>query len=238
MFTAKCSYVLKLLPIEEFRISVTDLAASIRVHKNESRILFNMWEDLDAYLGLDRYSSEHWVGSHPSLIACDVSKQRRINWWKKRKHENKISDAHSFGLAPKESEQGLMLEFYKNFTKERGTMTGLESYPECARYAESYRLREYYLLAGNLHKWINLYNATPQDSSWIWSFFPDGEVFKQAIEDYGMEVVENYLDHFTNLKEQPGFSDRCNSRKRHRRGRSQQILSPLTDEEIQEIWMK
>jgi hypothetical protein len=237
MFSAKCSYVKNLLPIEEFRIRINDMAEKLRRHKNESLILFNMWDDIDAYLGLDRYSSEHWVGSHPSMVACDMSKVRKAAFWMKQRDVEKNVE---LSLAPRANEYVLKygIEYYRNFTEAKGILTGLEQYPECYQFDDSFRMREYYLLAGHMHNWIQLYNTTPGNSSWIWEYFPDGKVWRNGAHKYGSNVIEAMLAPYMNFNKEPSL--RCrNRRTRHRKMHlgPKRREPPLTPEEISSIWL-
>ena len=55
------------------------------------------------------------------------------------------------------------------------------------------RRREYQFLAGHVLKWQSLYNVTPQqqrDDSWVWSWFPDGSLWQQAIVEHGNQAVQ------------------------------------------------
>jgi hypothetical protein len=46
------------------------------------------------------------------------------------------------------------------------------------------------MLAGNLFKWLALYHEAPDDDSWAWRSFPDGEKWKQAVRIYGNQTVD------------------------------------------------
>lgn len=179
-FTADCAYINKLLPLPEFRRKMDELALITRSHKNASRILFQTFPDKDAYLGLERYASENWPGSHPDLRACDLSKDREINMWKKaRADESTANSTHpaghidyllQFSLAPRVRET-----------------SGKQLMPARYRFDEGKRLREYYLLPGHMLKWQYLYHKIPSPASWVWQFYPDGEVWQTA---YGQVLAE------------------------------------------------
>ena len=52
------------------------------------------------------------------------------------------------------------------------------------------RLKEYFLLAGNVFRWYELYNQTPSGRSWVWFWFPDGKVWHEAVQKYGPKAVD------------------------------------------------
>lgn len=45
---------------------------------------------------------------------------------------------------------------------------------------------EYFMLIGLLWKWHALHNATPSNTSWVWSYFPQGPTFQEAVARDGM----------------------------------------------------
>jgi hypothetical protein len=56
------------------------------------------------------------------------------------------------------------------------------------------RMRDYFLLPGNLAKWFALYNEAPPDSSWVWNWFPDGKAWKRAVQTHGTQAFEKMTD--------------------------------------------
>lgn len=46
------------------------------------------------------------------------------------------------------------------------------------------------LIAGNLFKWFTLYGHAPADDSWVWTWFPYGEKYKQAVKLYGNRTFD------------------------------------------------
>jgi hypothetical protein len=82
IWTAKCSYVQQLLPPTIFREEMTRLVHEMMQHQPPWQVsLFPT--HTSGYLGIDRYASEHWIASHPSLIPCDRSKRADLEfWWK------------------------------------------------------------------------------------------------------------------------------------------------------------
>lgn len=52
------------------------------------------------------------------------------------------------------------------------------------------RLKEYFLLAGNILKWYEFYNEVPGEFSWVWSWFPDGRKWRNAVRLHGRKAIE------------------------------------------------
>jgi hypothetical protein len=133
-------------------------------------------------MALGRYASEAWSGSHPSVVPCDLSEVRNIDFWKKEPFSQEMIEANfNFSLAPRATDaRGKFLHIRRT---KRNKLTLM--------------IREYYLLAGNLFKWIHLYNGeVPARNSWVWDFFPNGDIWWEGYETYGDEVVEGVIDPF------------------------------------------
>jgi hypothetical protein len=182
-FTAKCSYIKKLLPIDEFGRRISDLADKTIEYEKQGRFLFHMslGSSVETYLGKGRYANEVWPASHPSLVACDLSIPRQVDFWKKpRGSPEEFLQYWNFSLAPRQNDtRGRFLHIRRTL-----------------RNQATYRMREYYLLAGNIFKWIHLYGEVPPESSWIWSYFPDGEEWINGWNMWKKDVVEVLLDPF------------------------------------------
>jgi hypothetical protein len=52
------------------------------------------------------------------------------------------------------------------------------------------RMREYFLLPGNIFKWWNLYDIVPADDSWVWKWYPDGDEWRNGSTLYGRNVTD------------------------------------------------
>jgi len=155
MMMASCDYVRHLLPPAEYQTKMADAAGhalylSLWGQLNTRR--FGYREDL---FGLDRYSDEHWIGSHPDVRPCDLS-QAPISWG---------------GPGARDPTDPLTLDVDE-------------------------RKRDYFLLPGQILKWMRLYGQVPSNSSWIWSHYPDGEGWKNAVVKYGNQVVESVTDSY------------------------------------------
>ena len=71
------------------------------------------------------------------------------------------------------------------------------------------RSREFFLLPGVLLKWYYLYNDTGRDhevlpafDSWIWTYFPDGSYWREAVQRHGLFQLVQPL-----LLQQPAVAD-------------------------------
>ncbi|KAL7566070.1 hypothetical protein ACA910_009856 [Epithemia clementina (nom. ined.)] len=120
--------------------------------------------------GTGRFANEHWIGSHPDLIPCDVSTLHFRAWMK----ESYLKMNFSWSMAPRRS---LFTNppGYLPHVSDNAIVKVIQEEPELRRY-------EYSLLAGSLYRWIGLYNQTPAfPSSWVWSFFPDAEYWQSQI---------------------------------------------------------
>lgn len=191
-FTADCGYIRQLLPLDQYRQQMNELANLTRhEHMKHHRILFQLWPDKDAYLGLERYASEAWPGSHPDLIPCDLSLDRAIDSWKKERvpapaapaiammRGNNATMNHTWTSPIGNVEHLLQVSLAPRASEPRDKEMFMRRY----RYDDSRRLREYYLLAGNMLKWHYLYGTVPRNTSWVWSFYPDGTTWRRAHEE-------------------------------------------------------
>jgi len=166
-WTADCSYVTRLAPPKTFESQMQALYQErqqrISDKKQFGTLLF---QDNNSTLGLGRMASEHWIASHPSIQPCDLSKTWDIRPWQ----TSKLNEADfSWSMIP----------------RHQPTIRNSE-----LRYNGKLRLKEYYLLAGNLFKWFRLYSSAPPASSWIWTWFPDGEKWRDAVQQYGNKAVD------------------------------------------------
>ena len=166
-WTAKCDYVNRLLSPEDYKAKLTDVVKDAQLMKVRRQLVMKLLPESPATLGLDRYASEFWVGSHPSIIPCDVSKTEDFKYWLK-KHRNTGAE-FEWSMAPR----------HKAIMSNRKI-----------RAREDLRLREYNLLAGNIFRWQRLYGEFPESSSWIWRWFPDGDKWHYAVQKYGSKAVE------------------------------------------------
>jgi hypothetical protein len=172
-FTAKCSYVKKLIPPESYEDRITELTKDTLLMRLKGRLSMNLFSDrIDRY-GLYRYAMEAWIGGHPSIQPCDVSKTNALMYWLDNDHDT--DQEFEFAMAPRQPDAPFDLD------------TNME---KKVRRDTEMRMKEYYFLAGKIFKWYTLYNEVPSRASWIWKWFPDGERWREGAELHGKNVVE------------------------------------------------
>jgi hypothetical protein len=186
-WTAKCSYVSKLLSPNHF------------MHKKNhlSRIAMRNYTHLDwnfhpTHMGTGRYSNEHWVTSHPSVMPCDLDANGMWWYWQGN------------GCIP------TPLSCRPELKHVRGRNTLYERTPEefvwsmaprgerDARKKNETDLNDHSdhldpTLGRSLFMWFHLYGEAPPLSSWVWEYFPDGARWKVGVQRYGKDVVDRLL---------------------------------------------
>ena len=61
---------------------------------------------------------------------------------------------------------------------------------------ETRRMRERFLLPGRLVKWYTAYGKAPEDNSWVWDWYPDGDVWRQGVQEHGSNVVRTIASRY------------------------------------------
>jgi len=210
MWTARCSYVAKLLPPVGLERRFQQLYDKVREYQEAKKfnegylgLDSNMWPPIADRFGLERYSSEHWIGSHPALMPCDMSNMRADhNLWAEHGDERSIEKDMQWSVAPRYPLYWApedVADNDDNRDKDSNYWHVLVHPPfretklQFLKLKEN-RLRDCYLLPGLLHKWIFLYSEVPSvTSSWIWKWFPDGEYWKAQVKEHGLKVIEEEL---------------------------------------------
>jgi hypothetical protein len=59
-----------------------------------------------------------------------------------------------------------------------------------------WRKREYFHLAGLLVKWNRIYGRAPSAGSWVWRFYPQGDQWRKALDQYGKDAVDRETSRF------------------------------------------
>lgn len=171
MWTASCSYVRNLLPLHQFQRRLETTVGDTLVMRARKQLRTGLYPDerKDRY-GLDRYASEHWIGSHPHLRSCDLDHKGDGSV----KHQALRPDEMRFQRAPHTAAK----------------LDGAANLRAQVKRKETWRRREIFYLPGLLFKWTRMYQALPPPDSWVWSWFPDGAFWKDAVNEHGLEVVE------------------------------------------------
>ena len=178
-WAASCSYVNQLLPPQEFVERMEQVVSKSLIQKIWTRLNFGIVEDRLDNLGLGGYSMDHWIGSHPSLMPCDLSDDHPTVWARGEQTRSRFS--------------------LHNGAHMKGTPYARDNSAELEKKIlsdERMRVREFSFLAGNLLKWYTLYGSAPQPTSWVWKFFPDGDQWLSGVVKYGNKVVETLTSNY------------------------------------------
>ena len=185
MFTATCDYVKDLLPPKKFEAAMNDVAGDILVSHLRGAVTTELFQFTPQTLGLDQYSVEHWIGSHPNFEPCDVAPVRHswfplfsggsyvpVDHLSSRAYDFQWAEAPRRSSAPED--RRLKPSRERRAIEKNATV-----------------FREYHYLAGNLFRWYRLYNMAPSSNSWVWKWYPRGDEWIQGVKKYGSSVVMN-----------------------------------------------
>lgn len=178
-FTARCSYINQLIPPDSKLEGMMD-----------SLFTLSWMGEFDSYvkakgkmdpIGLGgRFAYEAWTGSSPSLRPCDMSSVSDIRYY------------WNTSIATEHGDRFDLLNFSHSpsfpFT-ERYVFDELTRKDSLLKGPQADRLRYFYFLSGNLLKYFLLYKRYPPDSSWVWTFFPDGDYWKKKVKEVGPRML-------------------------------------------------
>lgn len=183
MFNAQCAYIRKLAHPKTFEAKLVAFRKKGEALIDQGILepnLLSMKEPCNT--GAGRFAMEHWHGSHPSLQkVCDMSTHYQIEYWQ--------------GIDPKDAKP----EAWRMDVFPRHPITADWSHANTPHMIstilndEEARLREYFLLPGQLIKWYELYGEAPPPSSWVWSWYPDGQFWKRQVTKLGPKAVETVI---------------------------------------------
>ena len=184
-FTADCEYVNKLMPPEQFEKSMNNVAEDALVANLEKSFTSKLFQFTPQNLGFDHYSVEHWIGSHPDIKPCDVApvKKSWLPWFRGNTYiANDYSSSRIYdflwGVAPRRSHAPV------------GALAA--STEKAVREKDTTLFRDYFYLAGNMYKWNKLYGEGPPEDSWVWNWFPGGDVWRERYAASGSAVVDEF----------------------------------------------
>jgi len=183
MFSATCDYVKDLLPPEQYEREMNDIASDALVSHLGNIFSTELTPFTPQTLGMDHYSVDHWIGSHPNIQPCDVAPVSR-SWFP-------LSCGGSY-VEPDYSRSNVY-DFQWSIGPRRGSApSGQISCIAEGRVAakDNILFREYSYLAGNLFRWYKLYNNVPPVESWVWKWFPKGESWMHGVKNHGSKVVK------------------------------------------------
>jgi len=170
MFIAKCSYVRQLVHPMRFTAMKESFFGKVRKFIADGTLQAAMYNiSVDWFFGRNRYALEHWVGSHPALgKVCYVSRTHSPYFW-----------MQSVDRKP---------EHWKFDTVLHGPPAAW--WAEYAGQNPQNTRREFFLLPGMLLKWFEWYGEVPPPTSWVWSWYPDGEFWRAQTVQYGRRALE------------------------------------------------
>jgi hypothetical protein len=183
MFTASCEYVANLLPPRQFEQSMNSIASEALVSQLETKFTTELLPFTPQNIGLDHYSLEHWIGSHPEFKPCDVAPVQK-SWFPSMSGNAFVPNQYAssrvydfqWALAPRRNSAP---ENQLSLAKEQEVI-GIDGIA----------FREYFYLAGNLLKWYTMYSKAPPDDSWVWDWYPRGNEWRQGVARNASSVVE------------------------------------------------
>jgi hypothetical protein len=179
MFAATCKYVAGLVSPWQYEKSMIEHVGASLVERLRSKFTATLFPDRVDYLGLDRYATGHWIGSHPSIKPCDLSNHsEQLHHWGEQ-----VRPDTDFSLMTMPHQRGA--PFDMRWSKR-----------EIVWNAESFRTREFFLLAGHLFKWYSLYQKSPSPHSWIWWTFPDGLLWLKRDHQFGVKVIDEVTEKY------------------------------------------
>lgn len=175
MFSAECDYVRKLLPPRKFETDMNDIAGETLLSLLSNMFTTELYPFTPKILGMRQHWVEHWIGSHPDFQPCDTSPTTGSTtgtwnfFWAKAPRG---SSAPNQLMSPEKEKQVLQT-------------------PDVV-------LREYYFLAGKIYCWYKLYDKAPSWDSWVWEYYPQGEMWRFGNSLLGSGVVEELTSPATN----------------------------------------
>ena len=178
-FNAKCSYVRQLIAPKKFANRTEHLYQKIMQYRQQNKLITTLLPDGDHHFGRGRFAMEHWLGSHPDVRTCDVSSVPRVEPWQwmvrpRTPYRQPFKKFH-FAMFPRSAVWDHWSYYHRSPEVDEMTRT------------KTLRMREYYLLPGNLLRWLELYGKVPSPKSWVWQWFPDGQEWLRLVLQYGAQ---------------------------------------------------
>ena len=175
-FAAQCGYIKQLIAPRDMDKQLDHLRQHLDQLVDRNILATNLYNKTAPWHEqTGRYAWEIWPVSHPSIRPCDLSATPALTHWyvDRRPTSEMIWD-----WAPRHALQD-----------ERWLMP----YPDQRNQTLSdanQRMHDYFLLPGHLTRWFTLYGQGPPSDSWVWSWFPDGDQWRQAVEEHGEQAVQ------------------------------------------------
>mmetsp|Transcript_73987 Transcript_73987/g.214063 ORF Transcript_73987/g.214063 Transcript_73987/m.214063 type:complete len:418 (+) Transcript_73987:58-1311(+) len=172
MFIAKCSYIRKLVHPTKFTAMKDIFFGKVSKFIADGTLQAAMYNiSVDWFFGRNRYALEHWVGSHPALgKVCYVSRTHSPSFWMEHTSFDRNPEHWKFDTVLHDPPAAWWLAYAGN--------------------APNDTRREFFLLPGMLLKWFEWYGEVPPPTSWVWSWYPDGEFWRTQVVKYRSRAVE------------------------------------------------
>ena len=177
MFTARCDYVNQLLHPKEYSKRQGDVVRKSFRLREQGRFHFKEKDHNPWVTGLRRYTPEHYIGSHPNIIPCDLSREPDYWYWQ----SDTLHTANEFEWA--------MFPRQANFDVSAAADPNLSDFLLNLSNTDK-RIRAYTYLAGLIFRHIELYNMTPPLNSWMFDWLPDGKFWRVMVKQHGNSVVD------------------------------------------------
>jgi len=184
-WVASCPYIQKLVPPLEYEGHMERVVKDALYMNLEQKITMNLHKHWPPSFGIGRYAAENWAGSHPDIVPCDFSDSfvpqptaadntlDFLSWVNQTRTTADPAWSLRWSLAPKHP---------------------IKLPDRQVRTNERMRLTEYFLLAGHILRWYELYDNVPGNDSWVWAYYPDGRKWRNAIEQYGRNALKELTE--------------------------------------------
>lgn len=154
MWTAHCSYVKDLISPADFEKRMDDVMVALKSDAVLMKEMFpctnrHMIFDCIAppHIGLERYSYEHWIHSHPTVVPCDILPTSfKYIWNYNDIPDPKIEWKPEVYVGPRFP----LIVYLNNYI------------PQSPRW---------WTLKGRLFEWHHLFNVMPPRTSWVWHYY-------------------------------------------------------------------
>lgn len=161
MFAAECSYVANLLHPLRFKSNQKKIHVELR-DMNFTRGEYTFTDKQAWYTGMRRYSCEHWVGTHPDIMPCDLQGDHEWFDWHKIDFENA---SHTSPRAPQPNSKNSNETAGGNLTFSR--------------------------LTADLYRYYQYYQKVPSLKSWMFDYFSDGPFWRTALSKYDSSILKS-----------------------------------------------
>lgn len=202
MWAAKCTYINNLHTMEDYHNRRLKLDKWIEEEQSKGTFHANLFPNERHYTGQGRYEAEQWIGSSPTLIPCDVSKTATLKYWMSglntflgKHHPKDYTKEFKLKLAPRHSIYDDWIWYSYALVPDLIWMTDNK---ETNKLLGNLRLLDYFLLRGLIARWHIVYNQLPNTTissttDWIWSWFPDGDIWRSAVDTYGPDAINKVI---------------------------------------------